>query len=363
MFERYSIPRLVSVGTVCLLFLVGCGGGGGGAQSDNGGAAAFTWLIPADEVVDGGPGKDGIPAIDEPKFDNADTVDIGKIRPNEFVVVLREGSLVKAYPHDVMNWHEVVNDGSANNPFTMSYCPLTGSALAWKDSNSTSRSFGVSGLLHNSNLILYDRATDSRWSQMLQQSVWGSRAGEVPERIQVIEMLFGTLLKMYPSARVMTRDTGWERTYDIYPYGPYLRDEGLLFPVSRVDGRLHPKTRVKGIRSGTTRTVYQIDSFGPMTAAINDQVGDLSIVAVGNSTRNFAAIYDRVLSDGTILTFSPIQDDLPNIMNDDEGNVWDIFGSAVSGPRAGQQLDMTNSFTSLWFAWAAFFPDTEIHFN
>jgi hypothetical protein len=361
MFERYSIPRLISAGAVFLLFLGGCGGGGSGGEGDSSGAVAFTWLIPADEVVDGGPGKDGIPAIDEPRFDNADT--IGKIKPNEFVVVLRDGNTVKAYPHDVMNWHEVVNDGATNRAFTMSYCPLTGSAVAWNDANIATRSFGVSGLLYNSNLILYDRATDSRWSQMLQKSVWGTREGELPDTIQVIETLFGTLLEMYPSAKVMTRDTGWERNYDIYPYGPYLTDEGLLFPVSEVDGRLHPKTRVIGIQTGASNKVYQIDSFGPTTVTINDQVGDQPIVAVGNSLRNFAAIYSRELSDGTILTFHPIQDGLPNIMNDDEGNIWDIFGIAISGPRAGQQLGKTDSLTSFWFAWAAFFPESEIHFN
>jgi len=355
------LPQLSTVVAVCLLLIGGCGGGGGAAEGVSTGMTEFAWLIPAGEVVDGGPGKDGIPAIDEPKFDNADTIE--KLNASEFVVVLRDGNTVKAYPHDILDWHEVVNDSPANNPFTVSYCPLTGSAVAWRDSNGSSRSFGGSGLLYNSNLILYDRATDSRWSQMLQKSVWGARADEVTNNVQVIEMLFGTLLEMYPSAQVMTRDTGWERNYGIYPYGSYRTEEDLLFPVSQVDGRLHPKTRVIGIRSGAGSKVYQIDSFGPTTMTMNDQFGGQSIVVIGNSTRNFAAIYSRVLVDGTVLTFSPIQNDLPKIMSDDEGNVWDVFGSAVSGPRAGQQLEMTSSSTSYWFAWAAFFPNAEIYFN
>jgi hypothetical protein len=100
-----------------------------------------------------------------------------------------------------------------------------------------------------------------------------------------------------------------------------------------------------------------------MTQVINDQIGTLSYVAVGNSDLNFAAIYNRELADGTILAFTPVQGDLPNVMSDDEGNVWDIFGTAVSGLRAGEQLGKTNSYTAFWFAWAAFFPDSEIYFN
>ena len=84
---------------------------------------------------------------------------------------------------------------------------------------------------------------------------------------------------------------------------------------------------------------------------------------MGNSDLNYAVIFERQLADGTILNFSPVQNSLPIIMSDSEGNVWDIFGTAVSGVRAGEQLGMTTSFTSMWFAWAAFFPDPEIHFN
>jgi len=280
--------------------------------------------------------------------------------------VLRHGGEIKAYPHDIMDWHEVVNDGPNDDQFTMSYCPLTGSAVAWiGDANEPRRSFGVSGLLYNSNLILYDRKTDSRWSQMQQRAVWGSRSGEIPQTIQLVEMAFSTLRQMYPDAQVMTRITGWQnsRDYDDYPYGFYRQHEGLQFPVEPLDNRLHLKSRVIGVNSGSASKVFQLDGFGPTTQAINEQIGNLSYVAVGNSALNLAAIYDRKLADGTILVFTPIQDDLPNVMSDSEGNVWDVFGTAVSGPRAGEQLDKTLSYTAFWFAWAAFFPDPEIHFN
>lgn len=342
----------------------GGGGGGGGGNDPNPGGGSSGWLIPAGEVVDGGPGKDGIPAIDEPNFEAAST--ISSVAPDTLVVVTRYNDQVKAYPHDIMDWHEIVNDGSTDDPFSVSYCPLTGSAVAWKgDANQFRRSYGVSGLLYNSNLIIYDRQTDSHWSQMLELAVEGQRRGETPDKVQVVEMTFDTLRQMYPNADVMTRETGWQnsRDYDRYPYGFYLSHEGLLFPVEPVDNRLNLKSRVIGIRNEAGSKVYQLDGFGTDTQAINDQIGSLNFVAVGNTDLDFAAIYDRELDDGSILAFTPLQDDLPNVMTDDEGNVWDIFGRATAGPRTGTQLKKTDSYTAFWFAWAAFFPDPQIHFN
>lgn len=361
MLHQDALPERAILFVFTMLLFAGCGGSGGGGSNNNA-PNANVWLIPPAEVTDGGPGKDGIPAIDEPRFEAAST--IGSVAPDMLVVVLRYGGEIKAYPHDIMDWHEVVNDGPNANPYTMSYCPLTGSAVAWRaDANAVRRSYGVSGLLYNSNLILYDRQTDSRWSQMLQKSVWGPRSGEEPERIQVVEMMFATLQTMYPNAQVMTRETGWNRDYESYPYGFYRSHDGLLFPVSVEDHRLHLKTRVIGIHSDTGSKVYQLDGFGTSTQAINEQFENQSIIVIGDTKQNFAAIYSRELSDGTILNLSPIQDDLPNVLSDDEGNVWDVFGSAVSGPRAGEQLATTRSFTAMWFAWAAFFQEAEIYFN
>lgn len=339
--------------------LMACSGGSGGGGNNR---QADSWLIPAAEVIDGGPGKDGIPAIDEPNFESAST--IASVADDMLVIAVRYNGEVRAYPHDILDWHEIVNDGPRDDPFSISYCPLTGSAVAWVgDADASLRSFGVSGLLYNSNLILYDRKTDSRWSQMLQKAVWGPRSGEVPERIRLIEMKFATLRAMYPDAQVMNRNTGWNRNYDVYPYGFYRAHEGLHFPVSVVDNRLHLKKRVIGIHSDASSRVWQLDGFGDPTLVLNEQFEDQEIVVIGNSTSDFAAIYSRELGDGTILNFSALQDQLPVVMSDDEGGTWDVFGRAVSGPRAGEQLDMTRSYTAMWFAWAAFFQDAEIHFN
>lgn len=198
---------------------------------------------------------------------------------------------------------------------------------------------------------------------MLEQSVEGERRGAIPERIQVIGTTMATWRTMYPDSKFLTRNTGHTRDCDQSPYGNYTTNGALLFSVTSTDNRLHIKHRVIGIRSNNDSKAYQIDGFGPSTLAINDQFDNLPIVAIGNSSANIAAIYSRVLSDGTILTFSPLDGQLPNIMQDDEGNVWDVFGTAVSGPRAGTILGKTNSYTAMWFAWTSFNDTTALHFN
>lgn len=349
-----------SFGTVlAALSITACGGGGGdGAPALGSGGE---WLIPTDAVRDGGPGRDGIPALDTPQFAALSAM---TVQSGDRVIVVRQGDEVKAYPEDIMDYHEIVNDGSADDPFIVSYCPLTASAIGFKGSAAdTNPTFGVSGLLYNSNLILFDRQTDSLWSQMLQVSVNGPRIRQQRENIQLVHTTFETLGEMYPDAMVMTRDTGHVRSYDQYPYGSYRVSTGLLFLTEPFDNRLHPKERAIGIHTDADAKIYQIDGFGNETQAINDEFAGQSIVVVGNSALDLAAIYSRELSDGTILSMTPIQDDLPNIAEDSEGNIWDIFGTAVSGPRAGEQLQSVRSYTAMYFAWSSHFDNVEIHFN
>jgi hypothetical protein len=198
---------------------------------------------------------------------------------------------------------------------------------------------------------------------MLELAVWGERIRETPARIQVIETTWKTWKAMYPDSMVLTTDTGHQRNYLFYPYGNYLWDDQLLFPVSNLDNRMHPKELVLGIRSATTSRVYQLFGFGTSMQTVNDQFDGQPIVAVGNAALAYGAIFGRELVDGTVLTFSPLTNQLPSVMEDTEGNTWDVFGTAVSGPRLGTQLPMTNSYVAMWFAWATFFENTEIHFN
>lgn len=317
------------------------------------------------DIIDGGPGPDGIPPLESPVFTrNLDSTDVA---PNEMVVGVKVGDNIRAYPHDIMNWHEVVNeiytiDGSPERA-TLSYCPLTGSAVLWKSfMEPGDETFGTSGLLYNSNLILYDRENVNYWSQMLEQAVVGPQVTKIPDRLPVVETTWATWKAMYPETELLTRDTGFSRDYDAYPYGDYLETERLIFPVNNSnDFRLWKKARVLGINVGDDSKVYPIEVFSSAVEVINDTTGDMQTVVAGSSQLNFGVVYNRQMVDCTVLEFEAVQDRLPVVMRDNEGNEWDVFGVAVSGDRTGQQLQKMNSYIAFWFAWTAFFPGADIY--
>jgi len=322
-------------------------------------------IIPRVDIIDGGPGPDGIPPLELPEF----TRSLGStgLDPTELVVGVKVGDDIRAYPHNILNWHEVVNDqftmdGSLERA-TLSYCPLTGSAVLWKSfMEPGDETFGTSGVLYNSNLILYDRENVNYWAQMLEQSILGPQVTRIPDRLQVVETTWGTWKAMYPETSLLTEDTGFSRDYNAYPYGSYREDNSLLFPVNnKEDGRLHRKLRVLGINVGSSSKVYPIKRFASNVEIIKDTVGDMQVVVAGSSGHDFGVVYNRELEDCTVLDFEAVQGELPVVMRDNEGNEWDVFGTAVSGPRTGQQLQKTNSYVSYWFAWTAFFPGADIH--
>lgn len=314
-------------------------------------------------LFDGGPGPDGIPPVDTPIFGLQSRT---TLNPDDLVVGVRIGEDVRAYPHYILDWHEIVNDqylidGEAVD-LTLSYCPLTGSAMMWKGQvDAQDSTFGTSGLLLNSNLILYDRETGSLWSQMLEQAINGPRLLSIPERVQVIETTWKTWQSMYPETMLLTDFTGYSRPYESYPYGTFRTNPSLRFPVENSDDRrLHRKERVLGINVGDTSRVYPIGNFDPGVTVLNEVVGDMDVVVVGSGDRNFGAVYNRQLEDCSRLDFLPVENQLPIVMTDNEGNLWDLFGKAVSGPREGQSLQKTNSYIAYWYAWTAFFPGATI---
>ncbi|MDX2418085.1 MAG: DUF3179 domain-containing protein [Xanthomonadales bacterium] len=322
-------------------------------------------IVPRDEILDGGPGPDGIPPLETPEF--IQSPGANELDPAELVVGVKLGDDIRAYPHRILNWHEVVNeqfslDGMPEE-VTLSYCPLTGSAVLWKSfMELIDGTFGTSGLLYNSNLILYDRTNIGLWSQMLEQSIRGSFITRIPDRLQVVETTWETWRNMYPTTSLLSENTGFSRDYNKYPYGSYREDQRLIFPANNSDDdRLLRKERVLGINVGTDSRVYPVANFSGNVEVINDSVGDMQVVVAGSSGLNFGVVFNRELEDCTVLEFEAVQDKLPAVMRDNEGNEWDVFGNAVSGIRTGQQLEKTNSYVAYWFAWTAFFPGADIH--
>lgn len=204
------------------------------------------WLIPEKDILDGGPGKDGIPAINEPRFVNPN--EINYMFDNDLVLGFADGDDIRAYPHPILDWHEIINDETENHSLAVIYCPLTGTGIGWDriiDDNKTT--FGVSGLLYNSNIIPYDRKTNSNWSQLLLKSVNGDLKGKAALTYNLLETSWKTWKKMYPNSKVVSSNTGYNRSYGNYPYGGYKVSKQLLFPISNTDNRIDLKQRVLGV--------------------------------------------------------------------------------------------------------------------
>jgi hypothetical protein len=350
-----------------IVFLVSCGGSSGNntttGNTGNGTSTSTdnSWSIDSNFIQDGGPGKDGIPSLDQPNFQSID--DTTFMFASDLIIGIKSGDKIKGYPHKILDWHEVVNDSLDNERFVLSYCPLTGSAVAWDINNDTGDTeFGVSGLLYNSNLILYDRNTDSNWPQMLMQSANGSKKGTFATQKVIFETTWEKFQLMYPQAQVLDDNTGFSRNYDDYPYGNYRTGDKLLFNVENDDdSRLHKKERVLGVKVGSSTKAYNISEFSSDIEIINDSIRNTAVVIAGSSDDKYAVAFERTVADGTVLEFSAVYNQLPIIMSDNEENQWDINGTAVSGPRAGEQLVTPFSYIVYWFAWASFYTDAPIY--
>lgn len=325
---------------------------------------APNWTVNTLDVYDGGTGRDGIPSIDQSIFISANEANY--LQESSLVIGYVNGGVARAYPHEILDWHEIVNDEVNSFSYTIAYCPLTGSALGWdRTIAGQTTTFGVSGLLYNNNLIPYDRLTGSNWSQLGRDALSGPNQGRRLPTFPLIETSWKTWKEMFPNTEVLSRETGYDRNYARYPYDDYrTNNDAIIFPLQPDDSRLPRKTRVHGIVVNNQAKVYQFSKFtNSATGIIHDEFQGLPIVLAGSSTRNFIVSYERILLDGTKLTFYPESD--PNdpsvIMRDEDGDLWNILGQAVSGPRMGTQLLPTESFSSYWFALGAFYPGAEIY--
>lgn len=319
------------------------------------------WSVPINEVFDGGPGKDGIPSVDNPQFTDLRGGN-SFIEDDELVVGIKIGDQTKVYPHHILDWHEIVNDELGGRYFSLNYCPLTGTASAWdREINGEITTFGVSGLLYNSNLIPYDRATNSNWSQLLFKGINGDLQDKNAELLQIVETTWETWKEMYPGTLVMTRETGFDRQYDVYPYGGYRSNSTLIFPVIPEDDEFDPKERFLSVIVGDVSRVYNFSAVNHATVEVRSGTyAGIDLAVVGSESKNFMVAYGTKLLDGTILKLTAVQDELPIVMKDTEGNKWDVFGEAVSGPRAGTKLRQLKQTMGYWFALAAFYPKPDV---
>jgi hypothetical protein len=263
------------------------------------------------------------------------------------------------------------------HPFAVTYCPLTGTGIGWERIIESDEpilgqklfetTFGVSGLLYNSNLIPYDRITNSNWSQINLSCVNGPLQGTKINTFDLVETTWKSWKSMYPETLVVSTQTGYSRNYDLYPYGDYKsNNDNIIFPITGNDNRLDSKERVHGIIIDKKVKAYRFETFAGNTKLIKDEFRNIPLLIVGNKERNFIVSFERILEDGTELNFSLASEQegvsaSPVILEDNEGNKWNIFGESISGPRTGQKLKSTTSFMGYWFSWEVFYPGVELY--
>lgn len=225
------------------------------------------WLVSSDFIFTGA-GMDAIPAIEEPTFSDLQSsvhdVDVSlDIADDELCILVNIGNEYRAYPHNVLDWHEIVNDVVGGEAISIVYCPLTGSASIWsRVINGELTTFGVSGLLYNNNIIPYDRKTNSRWSQVYNQSVSGSLKGEAITSFGYIQAPWSELKKLNVSIALLSKETGYSRDYNEYPYGDYRENNDfILFPSSHVEERIANKEQTfLAIKNGSVKA-YPLSVF------------------------------------------------------------------------------------------------------
>ncbi len=330
-----------------------------------------TPLVDPARVVSGGPPPDGIPPVDEPRFLRPD--DVPWLTDDEPVIALTVGDEHRAYPVQVMVWHEIVNDTVAGRPVSVTYCPLCNSALAF-DRRLGDRllTFGTSGKLYLSDLVMYDRQTESLWSQIEGRAIAGVLTGEQLERIPVQTVSWAQWRDAHPDGWVLSRDTGAERDYGRNPYVGY--DEATSDPFlfdGDADRRLDVKARVLGLGDPDDPVAVPLAALSRSRVLALEVAGDQVVLWAGEGLRS--ALDTADIAEGRELAttgaFSPVVDgrtltfraDGPQTFVDDQtGTTWDVLGRAVSGPLVGTQLEATGHLDTFWFAWSAFHPETRL---
>jgi hypothetical protein len=271
--------------------------------------------IPLEEIRRGGPPPDGIPSIDDPKFTPATEVDY--LEPDDTVIGYTKHGVARAYPFRILIWHEIVNDIVGGHPIAVVYCPLCGTAMIFdRRYGKKTLVFGVSGLLYNSDVLMFDRQTKSLWSQLGMKSVAGEFVGTELKWLPSEQTTWAAWRAENPEGEVLNLDTGHRRNYRDLPYQSYFTSSGTMFPYERNRDELEPKEWVAGIRLNGQAKAYHIESL-PKNQWVDDQVGN-TIVRIRYSPKTES--FEATAADG-------------------------------------EAVPVVHAF---WFAWQAFYPDTEL---
>lgn len=310
-------------------------------------------IIPLDKIKGGGPPKDGIPSIDNPIF--AKVKDSHFMSDSDTVIGLEINGEAKAYPIFILVWHEIVNDRVGGTPVSVTYCPLCYTNQVFERIiDGQEVEFGTSGKLYNSNLLMYDRLTESYWSQAIGMAVKGELSGHKLNLIPFDVITWGDWKLLHSDTLILTTDTGFIRSYATDPYGSYYTEPRIMFPVEHSDDRMHPKEIILGFsRDGIYKAYKQNDIES--NVLINDIIGETPVMLVSLFSQNSRA-FERTLED-KVLDFVSIDGKIFDIQTNSE---WNYDGVSPSGEYEGKQLERMSIEPGFWFEWVAFHPKTLI---
>jgi hypothetical protein len=330
--------------------------------------------IQYDELLSGGPPRDGIASIDEPQFVSQDDA-AAWLGDNEPVIALEINGEARAYPLQILTWHEIANDTVGGVPVAVTFCPLCNSAITFdRRFEGEVFEFGTSGLLRKSDLVMYDRTTETLWQQFTGEGIVGDLAGETLAFVPSSLISFANFREAYADGVILSRETGFNRRYGENPYVGYdsVGNNPFLFR-GPIDGRLAAIERVVTVSLPEVDVAYPLSILAEV-GVINDTQGgqDLAVFHEGGTTSALGArviaeaedvgatgVFDPVI-DGQHLTFTREGD---TIVDNETGSSWNIVGQAVAGALQGAQLTPVVHADHFWFSWAAFRPDTIIYSN
>jgi len=364
---RMTLPALTLSGLLTL-GLSACGGGDaeGVLILDTADPTDLQCTINLNELLETGVGRDNIPALTNPKFVSAGHAEAAYLLPLDRVIGFLVGDRTLAIPHNILWWHEVLNLNFPEGKFLVTYCPLTGSAIAFDRSAAGGIDFGVSGLLFRNNQVMFDRSSlQTLWPQMMGTGVCGPKTGTVLTRLPVSEMTWEAWLELHPNTEVISSETGWDRDYTQYPYGSYENLDSPPFLPQQFDRSRQPKERVMGIegRDGGVLALpfLELDRLGRVGVVNTEVDGDPFVVVwdrAAESAFTFSSIAENPGggSDGP-LTFRVEAD---RIFDNETGSEWNRSGLALAGELSGSVLPgHPESMIVFWFAWSAFHPTAE----
>lgn len=325
--------------------------------------------VPSAEIISGGPPKDGIPALDKPRFERAASA-AKWLEEREPVMVVENGGNVKAYPLGILIWHEIVNDQVGGLPVSVTFCPLCNTALVF-DRRLDGRvlDFGTTGRLRHSDLVMYDRQTETWWQQATGDAIVGELVGNELQRFPSSILSWETARKLHPGLLVLSRNTGYQRDYGRNPYVGY--DDRSNRPLRNffsqdTDPRLPAMERVAALELGrgwavafealSEERVVNAEAAGtPFVVfweAGTASALDRREIASGRDVGQTASFDRRV--EGQLLSFRATK---RGFQDEETGSLWDFAGRATAGTLAGKRLRPLPHGNHFWFAWVTFRPE------